>query len=230
MADGFPGGGQESQPTVLVSGRPRESMRRVPLGLFGHRARHGDGLLIVSTRDDPAFLGRQLTDGETALDSDRLALVDCTTKHLGEVTRTGDLQWEAPSPVSFEHARQAVDEGLAALHDRGAERVHVLFDTLTTQFRLADADAVLQHAHDLAMTFGGESGLGIFTVEHAVATDQESERLKHLVDVHVEVRRGEDGPEVRWTGLVGNSGGWVTFSDSGIRFDSLGRRPTDRRQ
>lgn len=223
MAEQFPGRGQDSQPTVLVSGRPRESMRRVPLRLFGERARPGDGVLIVTTRDDPAFLGRQLAEGVESFGGDRVAMVDCTTEQRGSVAKTGELRWAVPSPVSFADVSQAIDDALAALHERGVERIHVLFDTLTTQFRLADAETVLQHAHDLAMTVGSEAGLGVFTVEHAVATDQQSERLKHLVDVHLEVRRGDDGPEVRWTGLVGNCSGWLTLDDSGVRFDALGQ-------
>lgn len=223
MSDGLPGGGRESQPTVLVSGRPRESLRRVPLRLFAERSLPGDGVVIVTTRDDPAFVARRLTTGVEAFAPERTAMVDCTTKQREAVRRTGDLRWETPSPVAFAAARDAIDGALSALRERGTERIHFLFDTLTTQFRLADADAVLQHTHDLAMTVGGESGLGVFTVEHAVATDRESERLKHFFDVHVEVRRGDDGPEVRWTGLVGRSDGWVPLADSGTRFDALGQ-------
>lgn len=223
MPEGFPGGGRDSQPTILVSGRPRESLRQVPLRLFGERAMAGDGAVIVTTRDDPAFVARRLTGGVDAFVPERVALVDCTTKQRGGLARTGDIRWEAPSPVSFPLACEAIDDALATLHERGVERVHFLFDTLTTQFRLAAAEDVLQHTHDLAMTVGTESGLGVFTIEHAVATDRESERLKHFFDVHVEVRRGDDGPEVRWTGLVGSSDGWVPLADSGIRFDAFGK-------
>ncbi|MEF8830873.1 MAG: hypothetical protein V5A23_04975 [Halobacteriales archaeon] len=223
MADGFPGGGRVSQPTILVSGRPRKPLRRVPLRLFGERARPGDGVVIATTRDDPAFVVRRLTDGVDAFSRDRIAMVDCTTKQRSSARRTGDRRWEIPSPVAFGDATQAVDEAIAFLRNADVERVHFLFDTLTTQFRLADADDVLKHTHDLAMTVGSESGLGVFTVEHAVATGRESERLKHFFDVHVEVRRSGDATEVRWAGLVGRSDGWVALADSGIRFDALGQ-------
>jgi hypothetical protein len=190
---------------------------------LGARALESDGVVLATTRDDPAFAARRLTEGVEEFVPERVAQIDCTTKQRESVARTGELRWETPSPVGFDLASRAIDEALVALRERGVERIHFLFDTLTTQFRLAEADDVLRHTHDLAMTVGGESGLGVFTIEHAVATDRECERLKHFFDVHVQLRRGEDGPEVRWTGLVGSSEGWVPLADSGVRFDALGR-------
>lgn len=223
MADGFPGSGRESQPTILVSGRSRELLRRVPLQLFGERALPSDCAVIATTRDDPAFVARRLSSGVDAFEAKYLAIVDCCTKQRDSMTKADEMRWEVPSPVSFTQTSEAVGEALDSLAELGLNRTHFLFDTLTTQFRLADADHVLQHAHDIAMTVGSEDGLGIWTVEHAAVTDQEFEQLKHFFDVHVEVRRADDGPEVRWIGLVGSSNGWVTLADTGIRFDAFGK-------
>jgi KaiC/GvpD/RAD55 family RecA-like ATPase len=222
MVDGLPGGGRRSQPTVLVSGRARELLRRVPLQLLAERADRGDAVVVVTTRDDPGVAARRLTTGIDAITADRVALVDCTTKAADGPSRPGDLRWAVPSPVSFAETTRAIDDALSELAARDVERVHFLFDTLTTQCRLADPDVVLQHAHDVAMTVGGKRGLGTFTVEHAAVTDREFGRLKHLVDAHVEVRRAGDDAEVRWTGLLGGSDGWVALADTGLRFDALG--------
>jgi KaiC/GvpD/RAD55 family RecA-like ATPase len=194
----------------------------VPLQLFAERAVDGDGAVVGTTREDPAFAARRFAGVVDTFECDSVALVDCCTKGRDSLSRSDNLRWEVPSPVAFSELSTAVDEAFAALADHGNDRGHFLFDTLGTQFRLAESDSVVQHVHDLAMRLGTEVGLGVFTVESSAVTDQEFERLKHLVDVHVEVRRVEDGPEVRWTGLVGRSDGWVTLADDGIRFDAIG--------
>jgi hypothetical protein len=219
----LPGDRQTSQPTVLVSGRARALLHRVPLQLLAERASPGDGAIIVSTREDPAVVARRLCGAVSAFDPSRVAFVDATSKATGTLTRTDELRWHVPSPVSFGHVRSAIDVALDELAARDATRIHFLFDTLTTQFRLADADIVNQHAHDLAMTVGSESGLGLFVMKPSVATGQEFEQVRHLVDAHVAVRRTADGPQVRWTGLVGSSEGWVELAETGISADAVGQ-------
>jgi hypothetical protein len=221
--ENLPGDGRASQPTVLVSGRARSLTHRVPLQLLAARATDGDGAVVVSTREDPAVVVRRLSGAVDAFDASTVAMVDATSKAAGTGTRTDELRWQVPSPVAFGCLRSAIDDALAALSDRDVGRIHFVFDTLTTQFRLAEADVVHQHTHDMAMTVGEQRGLGLFVLAPSVPTDQEFARVRHLVDVHVAVRRTAEGPQVRWTGLVGSSDGWVALADTGVDFDALGR-------
>lgn len=221
--DRLPDRERAAQPTVLVSGQARALLRRVPLQLLAERVDPGDGVVVVTSREDPGVVARRLCGALSAADPSRVAMVDATSKATPSLTRADDLRWHVPSPVSFGQVRAAIDVALTELRARDVARIHFLFDTLTTQFRLADADLVHQCAHALAMTVGVEYGLGLFTLEPSVVTDQEFERARHLVDVHVAVRRTASGPRVRWTGLVGDSDGWVSLADSGFRFDALGR-------
>lgn len=214
--------GQGTQPTVLVSGQASELLRRIPLQILAERCTPGDGAIVVSTREDPAFVARRLLGAVGTFDGTVVAAVDATSKSETTLTRPDDLRWHVPSPVAFGHVGTAVDAAREELRARGVDRVHLLSDTLTVQFRLADADAVHQHAHDIAMAVGGDRGLGLFTLAPSVTTDEDFEGVRHLVDVHVAVRRTANGPEVRWTGLLGSSDGWVALSEAGFRFDALG--------
>lgn len=219
----LPGDREQTQPTVLVSGQARALLQRVPLQLLAERARDGDGVVIASTREDPGVVARRLCGAVEAFVPSRVAMIDATSKSSGALTRVDDRRWHVPSPVSFGHVRTAVDIALNELAAADVERVHFLFDTLTTQFRLADADIVHQHAHDLAMAVGGQTGLGLFTLEPSALSETAFERVRHLVDVHVTVRRTADGPQVRWTGLLGNSCGWQALADAGLDLPAFGR-------
>lgn len=216
--------GGKTQPTVLVTGQARELLRRVPLQVLAERCEQGDGAVVVTAREDPEVVARRLRGAVDALEPALVATVDATNKAGTTLTRADDLQWTVPSPVSFGHVVAAVDAARDELRARDVGRIHFLFDTLSVQFRLADADMVHQHAHDLVMAVGGDRGLGLFTMAPSVATDREYEGVRHLVDVHVAVRRTASGPQVRWTGLLGRSDGWVPLAESVFRFDALGKR------
>lgn len=222
MVEGFPGRGRDSQPTVLLSGNQRTLLQEVSMQLFGERAVAGDGVVIASARGDPALVGDLLSEHVGAFAPDRVALVDCCDGTCGSAPRPSDRRWDVPSPLAFADVEAGVESARRTLDDRDVGRRHFLFDTLTTQFRLAaDPGAVLEHADDLAMTLGAETGLTVFAVDPATVTDDERRRLQHLFDVNVEVRSGDGDVELRWTGLVGGSDGWVPLADAGIRFEPL---------
>lgn len=223
MDEGFPGRGRDSQPTVLVTGRQRDLSQQVSLQLFGERAVPGDGVVIATARGDPAVLGRQLAEHVPAFDREGIGLVNCCD---GGGDGSSPRTWNVPSPVSFAGVEDAIESARRALDDRGVGRRHFLLDTLTTQFGLtANPEAVLRHAEGLAMSLGTEAGLAVFTVDPAVVTRGEHERLRHLIDVHVEVRETDDDVELKWTGLVGGSDGWTPLADAGIRFEPLSTSP-----
>lgn len=214
--------GRGTHPTVLVSGQARELLQRVPVQILAERGASGDGAVVVTTREAPSIVARRLCGAVDAFEPQFVATVDATSKSGTTLTRPDDLRWHVPSPVSFAHVGEAVDAARDELRIRNVDRIHLLVDTLSVQFRLADADVVHRHAHDLVMAVGGERGLGLFTLAPSVTTGEEYEGVRHLVDVHVSVRRTAGGPKVRWTGLLGSSDGWVRLSDSGFRFDALG--------
>jgi len=207
----LPGGDRGAEPTVLVSGQSRPLLERVPLQLLAERVGDGDGVVVGGGETNPSVAAGRLR-AASGVAASRLALVDATSEAAGSLTRVDDRRWQVPSPVAFGHVRSALDLAAGELSDRGADRIHLLFGALTAQFRLADPDIVCQHAADVVNAVGDGPGLGVFTLRPSTAGEAAFERVRHLVDVHVATRRTERGPEVRWTGLVRDSDGWVPLA------------------
>jgi len=222
MSRGFPGRGTDSQPTVLVSSGDEGLVRLLPAGLVAGRAAPGDGVVVVTDRDDHSALGRRLS-GEDAVDGARVALVDCSGRAPGRGRWPSDLRWTVRDPGSRSRVGAALREALGAVRQQGVRRLHVVHEALTAQFRQGAPDGAVEHARDLALALGGEQGLAVFSVEESAVSAQTFDRLTHLVDVHLVGRRDDRGPQVRWTGLVGDSGGWVDLAESGVPLD--GARP-----
>lgn len=215
------------QPTVLVTGSTDRVIRDVPLRLFEEAVHEDDGFLLVSTSEEPRVLADRVIGAVDCLTFDDFGIVDCTPSQNGHVEtgRTGDQFWRVSSPVDFTRTADSIWECFDVLEERTTGQTHVLFDSLSTQFSLGESSAVVQNAHQLAVKLGGKNGLGVFPVETNVVSGQDVERLKHLFDIHVEVRKRDHETQVKWSGVVGSSDGWVKLKESDPGYGVFGIHP-----
>lgn len=210
------------QPTVMVTGGPGEPLRTVARRLFAARSRAADGVVVVTTRDPPGGLVDRLTDGSGAVDADHVAVVDCRDGEAERAENGGAVETDAVDPgwvrrVSRDVGAEGLDEtitsALSWLDDAGVERRHFLYDVLGTDRDAADPEGAYDRAYELAMTVGAEEGLALFALQEAGIPDDVVEKLGHLFDVHVDLRAARERPELRWTGLMGASDGWVDLAE-----------------
>lgn len=201
------------QPTVMVTGSVGRQVRSVAMELFGERSTRADGAVVVTTREQPTPVVDRLTCGPAGFDRDRIAIVDARGADDGAGPEVGHLDRVDPGadPGSV---NATVTAGLEWLSSAGVERRHFLYDTLATDYRLPGAEAAYDRAYQIAMTVGAEEGLALFTLDEDGISDDVVERLGHLFDVTVEVRERQGETELRWTGLLGASDGWVCLADT----------------
>lgn len=203
--------GAPPQPTVMLTGGDGPRLRSVAAALFGERAGAGDGAVVVTTTTPPADLLASLTRNGHALDASKVAVVDLRAEAEPAVDAgysTG-VAADADAPT----VDDAVSSALSGLADDGLGRRHVLYDTLATGGDVVDEATAYDRAYEVAMTVGAEDGLALFTLDDTGVEGEAVEELAHLFDVHVELRTAGDGVELRWTGLLGASDGWVSLED-----------------
>lgn len=203
------------QPTVMVTGTAGREMRSVAMQLFDGRAAKADGAVVVTTRESPAAVVRRLIGGPGEFDGDQLAVVDASGADDDERPDVGLLECVDPG-ADPEPVNETVTAGLEWLAAAGVERRHFLYDTLAADDRLQGPEAVYDRAYRIAMTVGAEDGLGLFTLDDDGLSVDVVERLGHLFDVTVEVRERRGETELRWTGLLGASDGWVSLADADL--------------
>jgi len=107
----------------------------------------------------------------------------------------------------------AINDCLETLQDAGVARRHLLVDSLSTLLLSTDAETVFRYAHQVLLS-GGATGLSLFPVYTNVTDGTDFERLKHLFDGMVQVRRRRGSREVRFVGLEGVPAGWVRLADA----------------
>jgi len=218
------------QPTVLVTGTDGRRLRSVALELIGERATASDGAVVVTTGTAPAVLASRLIDGPGHLAPANLAVVDARDA-AGDEPGVGDLdpgESDPDSDLACGHvdrvdpdADPATLEGSVAtalewLTAAGVDRRHFLYDVLGTDAGTYD------RAYRVAMTVGAEEGLAVFTHGARGRQDDVVAELAHLVDVHVELREVDGATELRWTGLLGASDGWVGLAEADLGAGGFG--------
>lgn len=203
------------QPTVLVAGSADHQLRPVATELFDERSSGGDGAVVVTTRESPVALVDRLTGDPGGLDPGHLAVVDARGADEGDEPAVGWLRRVDPG-VAPDAMGASVTDGLSWLADGGVDRRHFLYDALAADYRGTDGAAIYDRAYEVAMTVGVEDGLALFALDADGLPEEYVEELGHLFDVQVELRDGHGATELRWTGLVGASEGWLPLREADL--------------
>ena len=74
-----------------------------------------------------------------------------------------------------------------------------------------DLFSVLRFVHTLVGRVSEVGGLGVFLVDPAMHDERELQTLSRFCDGRVDVREGDDGPELRAQGFLGQSSSWTRF-------------------
>lgn len=207
-----------AEPTVIVAGPVGRLLWTVAAEFFAGRVAPTDGVVVVTTREAPAVVARRLT-ADGGPDRDRIAIVDARGVAAHDDADDPSVgQRHAVDPRSTpDELDAAVTESIETLDERGVERVHFLFDTLASGYRLPEPGRTYDRAHELAMTVGAETGVGLFTADTTRLPEEVVDELAHLVDVRVDLRRPTRTTELRWEGLLDGSDGWQPLADVDLR-------------
>ncbi|WP_435333592.1 DUF7504 family protein [Haloarchaeobius sp. TZWWS8] len=200
---------------LLVAGPSPETVRTIPERLLGLAADAGDGAVVVTNRDAAETMADRLVGQVPALDRERTGIVDCTPTHdVGRAT-PDDLRWSVPSPTDLTGANMAVHDCMETLWSRGVSARHLMFDSLSTLLVSADSGTVTRYAHQLLLLASSHDGVSLFPVYTNMTEGTDFERLKHLFDGLVLVRRRGGGRQIRCVGIDGAPAGWLTVEADG---------------
>lgn len=196
--------------SVLIAGPAMTGKRRLMDRLLGEA---GDGLAaFVTTKLDAERFEAELAERWTLDDWD-LRIVDCVSRQ------------RAVSPLADTETRRYVATagdltgvGIAlsgfmqdAYHDPDVEHAAVGLHSLSTMLMYADLRRVFQFVHVITGRIDSSDYVGAFCLDTSAGDDESVSRLKGLFDGLVEVREGEESPELRVRGAVDGPRRWTGF-------------------
>lgn len=197
--------------SILVSGTCAETIGTLHRDLLRSAVGDDDGAVVVTTDDTAKRVRRQFEDACEFASRGGLAIVDGTPKDRRSAHPERSV-WKTSSPVDFGGAMTALRRGyesLALEHDR----IHLLFDTLTTPLLAADSTTILRFAHQVMLEGGTSVGLQVFPVFTNVTNDRDVTRLKHLSEGMVVVRKRGGRRQVQLVGPRETPNEWIDLPE-----------------
>ena len=207
LGETCPGVEVEPGTNLLISGPPMTGKRDLAMEILAHGSRHGDGSIVVTTKDDGESVRETLRE---LLDRDEggpLGVVDCVSKQQGMNPSSSDDVAYASSPKDMTGIGIHLSEFLESFYkDRGVKRNRILLHSLSTLLMYSNLQTVFRFLHVFTGRVQSADALGIFVIDSTTHDQQTMSTLQQLFDGQIEIREGEDGnSEFRVRGLDQNT-------------------------
>jgi KaiC/GvpD/RAD55 family RecA-like ATPase len=182
---------------LLVTGPPMTGKRTVALELLAEGSRHGEGAIVVTTKDSAKKI---LSKYETLLDGDdaHVGIVDCVSKQqgVGNVDEDRRVKY-ASSPVDMTGIGINLSEFLEEFYEtRSIKRNRILLHSVSTLLMYSDLQTVFRFLHVFTGRVQSVDGLGLFAIDSTAHDDKTMNTLKQLFDGIVTTHE-EGDPTVR---------------------------------
>jgi KaiC/GvpD/RAD55 family RecA-like ATPase len=168
---------------VLVAGPPLSGKRRLAVDALEHGSKDGEGVIVVTTRDNSQRIiddFREILDDPESVD---LGIVDCVTKHQGRNVRDSEMIKYASSPVDMTGIGIKFSEFVEEFYrNRGIEKNRVMFDSLSTLLMYSNLQTVFRFMHVFTSRIENADAVGIHTIESTAHDEETMNTLKQLFD------------------------------------------------
>jgi KaiC/GvpD/RAD55 family RecA-like ATPase len=173
---------------ILISGPPLTGKRRLAMDILARGADHGEGSVIVTTRDNADRVQadyRARVDDPEAID---LGIVDCVTQHQGRSASDTELVKYASSPVDMTGIGIKFSEFVEEFYtQRNVRRNRILLDSLSTLLLYSNVQTVFRFMHVFTSRIEDADALGVHIIDSTAHETEAVNTMKQLFDGVVEV-------------------------------------------
>lgn len=182
---------------LLGLGPPMLGLRDLAYRFVERGLADGDHCVLVSTDRGAARVAEAFADATPS--PERLAIVDATGQEVSAGSVPHPVE-SVGSPGDLTGIGIAITELLERLHDDGAERYRVVFDSLSSLLVYADFERVYRFVHTLTNRVDQIDGTSLFLLNSDTDSDQ-IQKLESLFDGFVELAERDGETRIRLRGL-----------------------------
>lgn len=179
---------------LLFVGQPMSGKRSFGLSVLAAAATNGHDVLVITTSRSITSLPFDPSD------AGRFGIVDCTPggeEEDGPIVNVG-------SPGDLTGISMPVSRFLD-----GAETPVVLLDSVSSMLQYATEESTFRFLSVLTSSVANAGGVGIYTFDEGVHTEQTHRTFSQLFDGRVDIRQEGGVTEVRTDDVDSVTSGWV---------------------
>ena len=200
----------EPATNVLVAGPAMSGTRDLFLQMIAPTADANEGAIAVSTGKDATRVYEQLTATAGSIDGQQLGVVDCVS-HQRRVEADGPNLRSVSSPRDLTGIGMELTDLYESFFERDVRRIRTGLDSISTLLMYADLQTVFRFLHVFTGRISTADSLGVFVIDPTSHDEQTTQTLSQLYDGRIDVREGDDGPELRVRGLMDQPADWTQF-------------------
>lgn len=204
--EGVPLAGLRPGTSVLVSGPAHAGTRHLAFRMLSGPA--DEGAILITTNQRAGRIAEDWARSGFELSKDRAAILDCV----------GDDDESLPAevlpvsgPADLTGIGMRYSDVYRDFNEAGVERVRTGLFSVSTLLSYGDLKTVSRFVHTLVGRIDSVDGIGVFVVDPGMHDEQTVSTLTQFCSARIDVRDGEDSPELRARGVPDQPRDWVAF-------------------
>jgi hypothetical protein len=192
--------------TVLVTGSSHTGARDLALRMLA--GERGQGAIVITTNqrsrrivDDCRRVGLNVTEDSTAI-------LDCVG---GEDRAVPARVLPVSGPSDLTGMGMRYSDVYREFHQSDIEQVRTGLFSLSTLLSFGELATVSRFVHTLVARIDSVDGLGVLLIDPAIHDDRTVSTLAQFCRGRIDVRDGDDAPELRSRGLPNQTRAWQSF-------------------
>lgn len=199
----------EPATNVMVAGDAMSGARELFVNMIAPD--DGEGVIVVSTSKGANDILESIeTTAGDSFDRDRVGVVDAVSQQQGRTVEGQNIR-AVSSPRDLTGMGMELTTLYESFYEGGVENVRTGLDSISTLLMYAELATVFRFLHVFTGRVSTADGLGVFVLDPSSHEDQTTQTLSQLFDGRIDVREGDDGPELRARGLPDQSKDWQSF-------------------
>jgi hypothetical protein len=193
--------------SVLLTGPTHAGTRRLAFRLLA--GPDNEGAIVITTNSRASRVVEDCQAAGVTVAPDRTAVVDCVDDE-GEATIPARVL-TVSGPADLTGIGMRYSKLYQEFYEGGVDRIRTGICSVSTLLSFSDLRTVSRFVHTVVGRIDSVDGFGVFLIDPETQDDRTVSTVGQFCGGRIEVREGDDGPELRTRGLADGDVDWTAF-------------------
>jgi len=192
--------------SILLTGPTHAGTRQLAFRLLAGQP--SEGAIVITTNSRASRVIDDCRASGMDVNPDRIGVVDCVDDEDGSVPAR---VLTVSGPADLTGIGMRYSKLYQGFYEGEIDRVRTGVCSVSTLLSFSDLRTVSRFVHTVIGRIDGVDGFGVFLIDPETQDERTVSTVGQFCGGRIEVRDGDDGPELRTRGLARGSGEWTPF-------------------